>query len=120
MPIDDSKPAVRFNLEVAPNDFVRGMRGVLVSKESPRHILRRQFWADLIEYLAEHSLPSAKGGQTTIESWNRILTGRVVVYYPYEKGKAEQDKNYRNTLFDWADKSIGKLQCVAKKYLVDR
>lgn len=72
--IDNSKPAARFQLEAGPSAFLEGMREAV--EDAPRHIFRRQFWAELFEYLAENGHPWAKGRRTTRDSWITSSVGR--------------------------------------------
>ena len=180
--IDDSKPAVRFQLEAGPSAFVEGLRDAVEKEDAPRHLFRRQFWAELFTFLAENGHQWAKGRRTTRDSWisssvgrsgvgvnismaqgsrlrveiylnhpsseqntewyetlinhksevEKILEGeyvnweplegaracRVAVYLPYDKEKAEDDSEYRQSLFSWISKNAKSMREIAKKYLV--
>jgi len=181
--IDNSKPAARFQLEAGPSAFVEGIREAVEKEDAPRHIFRRQFWAELFEYLAENGHPWAKGRRTTRDSWITSSVGRsgvgvnvsmaqgsrlrveiylnhtlaeqntewyealirnksdietmlqgeqinweplegakasrVAVYLPYEKEKAENNPEYRKTLFAWVNKNVKSMRDIARKYLID-
>lgn len=180
--IDDSQPAVRFQLEAGPSDFIKGIRTTVEGEEAPRHSFRRHFWAEMFEYLADDGHPWAKGRRTTRDSWvtspvgksgvcvyismaqgsririeiglnhdsleqtkawyNKLLdnkteiedlfrgqevsweplegakSSRVAIYTPYDKQKAESDKNYREGLFHWISINTKVMREIAIKYLV--
>ena len=74
--IDQSKPAIRFNLEVSPSEFKRVLREAVGNDEAPRHEFRRKFWADLLAFLATQGHSWAAGRRTTKESWLSTSVGR--------------------------------------------
>lgn len=74
--VDDSRPAVRFQVEVAPSDFLEELREVLEDDGEPRHQFRRKFWSELLTYLADHGHSWARGRRPTRESWISSSVGR--------------------------------------------
>ena len=77
--IDDSLPAIRFNLESGPSEFLRGIRDVTNSEDAPRHIFRKQFWSELFAYMAEKGDKSSLGRRTSKESWVAFSVGKSSV-----------------------------------------
>ena len=74
--IDDSKPAVRFELEVAPSEFGRRLRSVTATGERPSYAFRRKFWDDLLRFLEANGHPWAHGRSTTKDAWISSGVGR--------------------------------------------
>lgn len=74
--IDNSKPAIRFQLEASPSEFGRRLREVVAKEDAPRHEFRRKFWEDLLQHLASNGHPWAKGRNTTKDSWISSSVGR--------------------------------------------
>ena len=73
--IDNSKPAVRFQIEAGPNDFERTIKSIVNGKNKPRHGLRRVFWSELIKYLSERNHSWAKGRRVSSDSWLSFSVG---------------------------------------------
>jgi hypothetical protein len=48
--IDQSRPAVRFHLESGPSKFIRDLKEVVKTEDAPRHIFRKEFWHELLDY----------------------------------------------------------------------
>jgi hypothetical protein len=67
--VDDSKPAIRFQLEAAPSETERRFREIVEDENAPRFEFRRKFWEDLLTYLAANGHPWAQGRRTTKEGW---------------------------------------------------
>lgn len=67
--IDNSKPAIRFNLEAGPSEFKRVLQDVVDREDAPRHEFRRKFWGDLLDYLVKKGHSWAEGRRTTKEGW---------------------------------------------------
>jgi hypothetical protein len=67
--VDNSKPAVRFQLEAAPSEFEKRLRESVEDESAPRFEFRRKFWEDLFAYLAANGHPWAQGRRTTKEGW---------------------------------------------------
>jgi hypothetical protein len=74
--INGSQPAIRLNLESAPSEFARRLRGVKESDDNPRHEFRRKFWEALYSYLASHGHPWARGRSTTRDAWIASAVGK--------------------------------------------
>ncbi|MEH6993721.1 DUF4268 domain-containing protein [Neobacillus drentensis] len=74
--IDDSLPAIRFNLESGPSEFLREIREVTNGEDAPRHIFRKQFWSELFTYMAEKGDKSSKGRRTSKRSWIQFSVGK--------------------------------------------
>lgn len=74
--IDNSIPAIRFQLEAGPSEFGRRLRGVVENENAPRYEFRRRFWEGLLQYLATNGHPWAKGRNTTKESWIISTVGK--------------------------------------------
>jgi hypothetical protein len=74
--IDDSKPAIRFEIESGPSEFVEGLRKIVEDEDAPRHIFRKMFWAEMFEYLAQNGHPWANGRRTTKEPWINSSVGK--------------------------------------------
>jgi hypothetical protein len=77
--IDQSKPAIRFNLEAGPSETKRALQEVVDREDAPRHEFRRRFWADLLAYLAQKGHSWAEGRRTTKEGWISSPVGRAGV-----------------------------------------
>lgn len=75
--IDESKPAVRFQLEASPSDFVKSFRTVTAKEDTPRHAFRRWFWSELFKYLASNGQSWAEGRRTTKDSWISSPLGKT-------------------------------------------
>ena len=75
--IDDSLPAVRFQLEAAPSEFARRLQEVVGEGSSARHEFRLVFWGALIAYLTENGCPWAAGRSTTKDAWLAFGVGRT-------------------------------------------
>ena len=73
--IDDSAPAIRFELAAAPSEFSRRLRSV-VEEDRPSHEFRRRFWEALFQYLPEHGHPWAKGRTPTKDNWMSSAVGK--------------------------------------------
>ncbi len=108
--IDNSKPAVRFQVEAGPNDFERTIKSIVNNKNKPRHELRRVFWSELIHYLSEKNHNWAKGRRVSSDSWLSFSVGdssyqcivsmsmnqRIRVEIAFNSGDKEKNKsNYR-------------------------
>jgi len=74
--VDNSKPAVRFQLEAAPSGFERRLRESVEDENTPRFEFRRKFWEDLLAYLASNVHSWAQGRRTTKDSWISSSIGR--------------------------------------------
>ena len=77
--VDDSKPAVRFQLEAAPSEFERRLRETVEVENAPRFEFRRKFWEDLFAFLSANGHPWAQGRRATKESWVSSSVGRAGV-----------------------------------------
>lgn len=75
--IDESKPAVRFELEAGPSEFVEGLRQAVEDQDAPRHLFRKMFWGELFVYLSQNGHPWANGRRTTKDSWISSSVGRT-------------------------------------------
>lgn len=105
--IGDSKPAVRFHLEVGPSDFVRRVREIVETSEGPRHEFRLKFWEDLFKFLESKGHKWAKNRRTTKDSWISSGVGkagvnvkvsmsqgsriRLEIYFPNDEDKKQYD-----------------------------
>lgn len=74
--IDDSKPAVRFQLEASPSDFVQNFRDAIEDEEAPRHIFRKWFWSEMFKFLAKDDHAWAEGRRATKDSWISSSIGK--------------------------------------------
>jgi hypothetical protein len=74
--IDNSNPAIRFQLEAGPSEIGRRLKSVLEGEDSPRYEFRRRFWEDLFQYLANNGHPWAKGRRSTKDSWITSSLGK--------------------------------------------
>ncbi len=74
--IDNSVPAIRFQLEAGPSEFGRRLRGIAENEDAPRYEFRRKFWEGLLQYLAANGHSWAKGRNTTKESWINSTVGK--------------------------------------------
>lgn len=74
--IDESRPAVRFHLESGPSEFIRGIKEVVKNEEAPRHIFRKEFWDELLDYFVEQGDQTVKNRRTTKESWLPFSIGK--------------------------------------------
>lgn len=108
--IGESKPAVRFQLEIGPSDFERRVREIVERTEGPRHEFRLRFWEDLFKYLASSGHKWAKNRRSTKDSWISSGIGklgvnvnvsmalgsriRVEIYFP-----TDEDKKLFETLY---------------------
>jgi hypothetical protein len=106
--IGDSKPAVKFHLEVGPSDFERRVREIVETGDGPRHEFRMKFWEDLFHFLEEEQHKWAKNRRTTKDSWITSGVGRtgvnvnvsmaqgsrirVEIYFPNDEDKKHFDK----------------------------
>ncbi|MEO9249663.1 MAG: DUF4268 domain-containing protein [Gemmatimonadaceae bacterium] len=74
--IDDSKPAVRFQLESSPSEFARHLQGIAASSNRASHEFRLTFWGGLLEYLKARGNPWANGRSTSKDAWIAFGVGR--------------------------------------------
>jgi hypothetical protein len=74
--IDNSNPAIRFQLEASPSEFRRRLGKVVAEEDTPRHEFRRKFWEGLLQYLAGNGHPWAAGRSTTKEAWIASAVGK--------------------------------------------
>jgi hypothetical protein len=74
--IDQSKPAIRFNLEAGPSETKRALQEVVDREDAPRHEFRRKFWADLLTFLTQKGHSWAEGRRTTKEGWISSAVGK--------------------------------------------
>lgn len=74
--IDESKPAVRLQLEASPSDFVQNFREAIENSEKPSHIFRRWFWAEMFKFLISDGHTWAEGKRTTKDSWISSSIGK--------------------------------------------
>lgn len=118
--IGESKPAVKFHLEVGPSDFERRVREFVETGDAPRHEFRMKFWEDLFHYLEKENHKWAKNRRTTKDSWISSGVGRVGVnvnvsmaqgsrirveiYFPQD-----EDKKHFDQLLNYKDKIEKKL-----------
>lgn len=77
--IDQSKPAIRFNLEAGPSEFKRVLQEVVDREDAPRHEFRRKFWADLLDFFVKKGHSWAEGRRTTKEGWISSPVGKAGV-----------------------------------------
>jgi hypothetical protein len=79
--IGDSIPAVDFRVKVAPNDWSRGIRGSVGAREiSPRNLLYREFYAELIErYWMD--VTGQRRIKTQPQSWLQFGAGKSGFYF---------------------------------------
>jgi hypothetical protein len=77
--IDDSKPAVKFVVEVAPSEFKRVIQDVVEGGDAPRHEFRRKFWKALLDYLASKGQGWAAGRRAPKDSWISSPIGKTGV-----------------------------------------
>jgi len=77
--IGDSKPAVRFHLEVGPSDFERRFRESVETGDGPRHEFRLKFWEDLLSFLEHQGHKWAKNRRSTKDSWISSGVGKAGV-----------------------------------------
>jgi len=75
--IDNSKPAVKFVLEVSPSKFKRELRHAVDEDERPSHQFRRKFWGDLLVYLESKGHKWAQGRQGSTEPWISSPVGKA-------------------------------------------
>jgi hypothetical protein len=73
--VDNSKPAVRFQLEASPSEFEKRFRETVEDENAPRFEFRRKFWEDLLAYLAANGHSWAQGRRTTKEGWISSFIG---------------------------------------------
>lgn len=108
--VDNSNPAIRFQLEAGPSEFRQRLREIVENEDAPRHEFRRRFWEGLLQYLANNGHPWAKGRNTTKESWINSAVGksgvavnasmaqgsrmRVEIYCSSDPDKVQFDKLY--------------------------
>lgn len=113
--IGDSKPAVKFHLEVGPSDFERRVRDIFETGDSPRYEFRLKFWEDLFHFLEKENHKWAKNRRTTKDSFITSGVGRagvnvnvsmaqgsrirVEIYFPNDS-----DKSHFNQLIKFKDK----------------
>jgi hypothetical protein len=74
--IDDSKPAIKFVVEVSPSEFKRVLREAVGAEEGPRHEFRRKFWGDLLSFLSAKGHGWAKGRKAPKDSWISSPVGK--------------------------------------------
>ncbi|HEY3287034.1 MAG TPA: DUF4268 domain-containing protein [Gemmatimonadaceae bacterium] len=74
--IDDSKPAVRFQLEVGPSEFSRRLQEVASEGEAARHDFRLTFWEGFLSHLVTHGCTWASGRSSTKDAWLAFGVGR--------------------------------------------
>lgn len=74
--IDNSNPAIRFQLEAFPSEFERRLKSIVNHEDAPRHEFRRKFWENLLQYLANNGHAWAKGRNTTKDSWISSAVGK--------------------------------------------
>lgn len=74
--IDESKPAVRLQLEASPSDFVQNFKEAIENSEAPSHIFRKWFWAEMFKFLANDGHAWAEGRRTTKDSWISSSIGK--------------------------------------------
>jgi len=110
--IDDSKPAIRFQLEIGPSYFDIKVREMMEEADAPRHTFRLKFWEDLFEYLANNGHKWAKNRRTTKDSWITSGIGKngvnvnvamaslsrlkVEINFPNDEDKMMFDKLYEH------------------------
>jgi hypothetical protein len=110
--VDNSKPAVRFQLEAAPSEFERRLRETVEDESAPRFEFRRKFWEELFVYLAANGHPWAQGRIAPKEAWVSSTVGRrgvnvnvsmaqgsrirVEIYCPNDADKQMFDKVFAN------------------------
>lgn len=119
--IGNSKPAVKFHLEVGPSDFERRVREIFETRDAPRHEFRMKFWEDLLNFLEKENHKWAKNRRTTKDSWISSGVGRagvnvnasmaqgsrirVEIYLPND-----EDKKYFDQLMNFKNKIEDKLK----------
>lgn len=73
--IDDSRPAVRFHLESGPSEFIRDIKEVVKNEEAPRHIFRKEFWHELLNYFVTQGDHSVQNRRPNKDSWLSFPVG---------------------------------------------
>lgn len=74
--IDDSKPAVRFQLEVGPSEFSRRLQEIAGEGLTARHEFRLSFWEAFLSFLVARGCTWASGRSTTKDAWLAFGVGR--------------------------------------------
>lgn len=74
--IDDSRPAVRFHLESGPSEFIREIKEVVKNEEAPRHIFRKEFWHELLNYFVIQGNHSVQNRRPNKDSWLPFPVGK--------------------------------------------
>jgi hypothetical protein len=74
--IDDSKPAVRFQLESSPSEFARNLQSIAALSNRASHEFRIAFWTALLEYLKAQGKTWASGRSTSKDAWIAFAVGR--------------------------------------------
>ncbi|WP_456272417.1 DUF4268 domain-containing protein [Bacillus sp. AK031] len=74
--IDASRPAVRFHLESGPSEFIRDIKEVVKNEEAPRHIFRKDFWKELLDYFERQGDTSLKNRRPNKDSWLPFSVGK--------------------------------------------
>lgn len=108
--IDDSKPAVRFQLEVGPSEFSRRLQEAAGEGSTARHEFRLTFWEAFLAHLVAKGHQWASGRSTTKDAWIAFGVGRsgigahvsmaagsrirVEIYITQDAEKAQFDKLY--------------------------
>lgn len=137
--IENSKPAVRFQLEIGPSDFERRVREIVEKVEGPRHEFRLKFWEDLFKYLESNGHKWARNRRTTKDSWISSGIGksgvnvnvsmaqgsriRVEIYFPDDEdkvlfntmhnNKAEIESRFMNDTIQWEKLEAAKASRIA-------
>ena len=74
--IDESKPAVRFQLEVGPSEFQRRFQQVAGEGTTARHEFRLGFWQEFLKNLVAKGQRWAASRSTTKDAWISFGVGR--------------------------------------------
>jgi hypothetical protein len=74
--IDDSKPAVRFQLEAGPSEFARHLQEIAASSNTASHGFRLAFWNGLLDHLRANRHSWASGRSATKDAWISFAIGR--------------------------------------------
>ena len=104
--INGSPPAVRFNLEAAPSQFSRRLRGATQSENSPWRDFCRNFWEDLYSYFAAHCPSWAQKRSVTSEYYIHWTVGKSGVSVNVTLNKATS----RISVSIWLESEAAKRQ----------
>ncbi len=74
--IDESKPAVRFQLEVGPSEFSRRLQEAAGEGSTARHEFRLTFWEAFLAHLVSKGYQWASGRSSTKDAWIAFGVGR--------------------------------------------